>query len=49
MSRLLSEVIIRPPSSYRFRRPMTAAEAIWRIAKESYGASYEDAAERGER
>lgn len=46
-SRLI-EVIIQPPSSYRFRRPMTAAEAIWRIAKESYGASYEDAAERGE-
>lgn len=46
-SRLI-EVIIRPPSSYRFRRPMTAAEAIWRIAKESYGASFDGAEERSE-
>lgn len=46
-SRLL-EVIRQPSPAYRFRRTMAAAEAIWRIAKESYGASYEDAAERGE-
>lgn len=28
-------------ASYRYRRQMSAAEAIWRIAKESYGARYE--------
>ena len=39
--RRLLEVIHQPPGAYRHRRQMTAAEAIWRIAKESYGASYE--------
>lgn len=39
--RRLLEVIHQPPSAYRYRRQMTAAEAIWRIAKESYGAHYE--------
>ena len=37
----LLEVIHQPPGAYRYRRQMTAAEAIWRIAKESYGARYE--------
>ena len=37
----LLEVIHQPPGAYRYRRRMTAAEAIWRIAKESYGARYE--------
>ena len=39
--RRLLEVIHQPPGAYRYRRQMTAAEAIWRIAKESYGARYE--------
>lgn len=46
--RRLLEVIKQPPVSYRHRRSMTAAEAIWRISKESYGARYEALAERGE-
>ena len=37
----LLEVIHQPSDAYRFRRAMPAAEAIWRIAKESYGASFE--------
>ena len=37
----LLEVIHQPPDAYRYRRTMSAAEAIWRIAKESYGASFE--------
>lgn len=37
----LLEVIHQPSDAYRYRRQMTAAEAIWRIAKESYGAHYE--------
>lgn len=45
----LLEVINQPSPAYKFRRTMTAAEAIWRIAKESYGASFEGADERGER
>lgn len=38
--RRLLETIHQPPSAYKYRRRMSAAEAIWRIAKESYGANY---------
>lgn len=44
----LLEVIHQPPDAYRYRRTMSAAEAIWRIAKESCGASFEGAEERSE-
>lgn len=38
----LLEVIHQPPDAYRYRRTMSAAEAIWRIAKKSYGARFEE-------
>lgn len=37
----LVEAAPQPPEPCRWRRKMAAAEAIWRIAKESYGARYE--------
>lgn len=36
----LMKTIEQPSSAYGYRRRMSAAEAIWRIAKESYGAHY---------
>lgn len=38
--RRLLETIHQPSSAYGYRRRMPAAEAIWRIVKESYGAHY---------
>lgn len=46
--RRLIEAIHQPSPAYGFRRAMPAAEAIWRIAKVSYGARFEGARERGE-
>lgn len=38
----LIETVYQPSPAYRFHRSMSAAEAIWRIAKKSYGATYEE-------
>lgn len=37
----LVETVHQPSPAYGFRRSMAASEAIWRIARESYGANYE--------
>lgn len=37
----LVEAVHLPSPSYMYRRQMTAAEAVWRIAKASYGARFE--------
>lgn len=39
----LLETVHQPDYSYGYHREMPAAEAIWRIAKESYGARFESA------
>ena len=41
----LMKTIEQPSAAYRYRRRMSAAEAIWRIAKEGYGAHYTEEAQ----
>lgn len=38
----LIETVHHPSPAYRLHRSLSAAEAIWRIAKMSYGATYEE-------